>query len=33
VLNASKLDLTPPKMEFTSLPPLEVAVPGKAQLT
>jgi predicted dehydrogenase len=33
VLNASKLDLTPPKMEFTSLPALEIAVPGKAQLT
>jgi predicted dehydrogenase len=33
VMSASKLDLTPPKMEFTSLPPLEVAVPGKRQLT
>ena len=32
VMNASKLDLTPPKMEMTSLPSLEVAVPGKTQL-
>ena len=31
-MNASKLDLTPPKMELTSLPPLEVAIPGKTQL-
>jgi predicted dehydrogenase len=32
VMNASKLDLTPPHMEFKSLPPLEVAVPGKTPL-
>ncbi len=32
VMNASKLDLTPPKMEMASLPPLEVAVPGTTQL-
>lgn len=32
VMNASKLDLTPPRMEFGPLPPLEVAVPGKTQL-
>jgi predicted dehydrogenase len=32
VMNASKLDLTPPKMELVSLPPLEVAVPGKTPL-
>jgi predicted dehydrogenase len=32
VLNASKLDLTPPHMEFKELPPLEVAVPGKTAL-
>jgi len=32
VMNASKLDLAPPKMEFTSLPPLEVPVPGKTPL-
>jgi predicted dehydrogenase len=32
VMNASKLDLTPPKMELTSLPPLEVAVPGQTPL-
>jgi predicted dehydrogenase len=32
VMNASKLDLTPPQMEMTSLPPLEVAVPGKTPL-
>jgi myo-inositol 2-dehydrogenase / D-chiro-inositol 1-dehydrogenase len=32
VLNASKLDLTPPKMELTSLPALEVAMPGKTAL-
>jgi len=31
-MNASKLDLTPPRMELTSLPPLEVAVPGKTEL-
>ncbi|HEX9187755.1 MAG TPA: Gfo/Idh/MocA family oxidoreductase [Vicinamibacteria bacterium] len=32
VMGASKLDLTPPRMELTSLPPLEVAVPGKTPL-
>jgi myo-inositol 2-dehydrogenase/D-chiro-inositol 1-dehydrogenase len=32
VMNASKLDLAPPKMEMTSLPPLEVAIPGKTPL-
>jgi myo-inositol 2-dehydrogenase / D-chiro-inositol 1-dehydrogenase len=32
VINASKLDLTPPHMEFKNLPPLEVAVPGKTPL-
>lgn len=32
VLNASKLDLTPPHFEFRELPPLEVAVPGKTPL-
>jgi len=32
VINASKLDLTPPHMEWAPLPPLEVAVPGKSQL-
>ena len=32
VLNSSKLDLTPPKMELASLPALEVAVPGKTAL-
>jgi predicted dehydrogenase len=32
VMNASKLDLAPPKMDLTSLPPLEVAVPGKTPL-
>lgn len=31
-MNASKLDLTPPHMEFGDLPPLEVAVPGKTPL-
>ena len=31
-MNASKLDLTPPKMELASLPALEVAVPGKTPL-
>jgi len=29
VMNASKLDLTPPHMELKDLPPLEVAVPGR----
>jgi len=32
VMNASRLDLAPPHMEWTPLPPLEVAVPGKTQL-
>jgi predicted dehydrogenase len=32
VMNASKLDLTPPHLEFKDLPPLEVAVPGKTPL-
>jgi myo-inositol 2-dehydrogenase/D-chiro-inositol 1-dehydrogenase len=32
VMNASKLDLTPPHMEWKPLPPLEVAVPGKTPL-
>ncbi len=32
VMNASKLDLTPPHMEFRELPPLEVAVPGITKL-
>jgi hypothetical protein len=32
VMNASKLDLTPPRMDFGELPPLEVAVPGKTPL-
>ena len=29
VMNASKLDLTPPRFDWIALPPLEVAVPGK----
>ena len=29
VMNASKLDLTPPHFEWSPLPPLEVAIPGK----
>jgi hypothetical protein len=33
VMNASKLDLTPPHLEFKALPPLEVAVPGRTELT
>ena len=33
VMNASTLDLTPPHLEFKALPPLEVAVPGKTELT
>ena len=33
VMNASKLDLTPPHMEFKALPPLVVAVPGRTELT
>ena len=32
VMNASKLDMSPPHMELKELPPLEVAVPGKTQL-
>ena len=32
VMNASKLDLTPPHMEWKELPPLEVAVPGQTPL-
>ena len=32
VMNASKLDLTPPHYELKELPPLEVAVPGKTPL-
>lgn len=32
VMNASKLDLTPPKYEFGDLPVRPVAVPGKTQL-
>ena len=32
VMNASKLDLTPPHMEWRELPPLEVAVPGRTPL-
>ena len=32
VMNASKLDLTPPHMEWKDLPPLEVAVPGETPL-
>ncbi len=32
VMNASRLDLTPPHFEFRELPPLEVAVPGKTPL-
>jgi hypothetical protein len=32
VMNASKLDLTPPRFEWGALPPLEVAVPGKTAL-
>jgi predicted dehydrogenase len=32
VMNASKLDLTPPHMEFGELPPLQVPVPGKTPL-
>jgi predicted dehydrogenase len=32
VMNASKLDMTPPHMELKNLPPLVVPVPGKTQL-
>jgi predicted dehydrogenase len=32
VMKASKLDLTPPHFEWKSLPPLDVAVPGKTPL-
>jgi hypothetical protein len=31
-MNASTLDLTPPELAMTSLPPLEVAVPGRTAL-
>jgi len=31
-MNASKLDLTPPKYEFGDLPVAPVPVPGKTQL-
>ncbi len=32
VMNASKLDLAPARLELGSLPPLEVAIPGKTPL-
>jgi hypothetical protein len=32
VMNASKLDLTPPHMEWKELPPLSVAIPGLTPL-
>jgi predicted dehydrogenase len=32
VMNASKLDLTPPHMEWKELPPLEVPIPGRTPL-
>jgi predicted dehydrogenase len=32
VMNASKLDLTPPHMELGELPPLEVPIPGQTPL-
>ncbi len=32
VMNASKLDLTPPHMEFKELPRLEVPIPGQTRL-
>jgi predicted dehydrogenase len=32
VMNASKLDLTPPHLEMKDLPPLEVPVPGRTPL-
>jgi predicted dehydrogenase len=32
LMNVSKLDLTPPQFEWSSLPPLEIAVPGKTPL-
>jgi myo-inositol 2-dehydrogenase / D-chiro-inositol 1-dehydrogenase len=32
VLNASKLDLTPPHLELRELPPLEVPIPGQTPL-
>jgi predicted dehydrogenase len=32
VMNASKLDLTPPHMELKDLPPLEVPIPGRTPL-
>jgi hypothetical protein len=31
-MNASALDLTPPRLAMTSLPPLAVAVPGVTPL-
>jgi hypothetical protein len=31
-MNASKLDLTPPHLEFGPLPALEVPVPGVTEL-
>ena len=32
VMNASKLDLSPERLEFGALPPLEVPVPGRTPL-
>jgi predicted dehydrogenase len=32
VMNASKLDMSPPYLELRELPPLEVAIPGKTEL-
>jgi len=32
VMNASKLDMTPPHMELKDLPPLVVPIPGKSPL-
>jgi predicted dehydrogenase len=32
VMNASKLDMSPPHLELRELPPLEVAIPGKTEL-
>jgi hypothetical protein len=32
VMNASRLDLTPPQMELRELPPLTVAIPGTTPL-
>jgi hypothetical protein len=31
-MNSSKLDLAPPRADLGSLPPLEVAIPGKTPL-